>query len=283
VGVATPVPIHLEERAVQVRRSERSLLALAAGFVGVSAVTFSLGVSGGLESRHLWAPAIWAAAFLGAHLVFDRFQPLRDPLLLPIVGLLSGWGLVLVDRLAPSFLVRQAVWVAMGVGAMMLLALWPRPRPGDPAGLRWLRRYRYTWLLAGLGLLGLTLVVGINPSGAGLRLWLGGRLPIIGPVHFQPSELLKLLMVVFLASYMAEKEGMIRFRFQRVGPLAPSAADVGREPGVAGLAARPGRRDPLFRRFPDTALSGQRSLGGGSLWVGLAGGDGHSGLSAAAG
>jgi len=220
VGVATPVPIHLEERALQVRRRERRLLALAAGFVGVNAVAFSLAVSGGLEWRHLWAPAVWAAAFLGAHLVFDRFQPLRDPLLLPIVGLLSGWGLVLVDRLAPGFLVRQAIWVVMGVGAMMLLALWPRPRPGDPAGLRWLRRYRYTWLLAGLGLLGLTLIVGINPSGAGLRLWLGGRLPIIGPIHFQPSELLKLLMVVFLASYMAEKEGMIRVRFQRVGPLA---------------------------------------------------------------
>jgi cell division protein FtsW (lipid II flippase) len=206
------LPPHLEERALRARSSERRQLALAAAFVGVSASSYSLVASGRLTWTHLWPAIAWAASLLSAHLVLDRYCPLRDPLLLPIVGLLAGWGLVLVDRLAPGFLVRQTVWVVMGTAALVLLSLWPQPRPGDPAGLRWLRRYRYTWLLAGLALLGLTLLFGVNPSGASLRFWLGGRLPLLGDVYFQPSELLKLLAVAFLASYMAEKGGLVSVR-----------------------------------------------------------------------
>src|SRR5262249_54854545 len=69
-----------------------------------------------------------------------------------------------------------------------------------PNDLRWLRRYRYLWLTAGLGLTALTLFVGVNPSGGGPALWLG-----LANVFFQPSEALKLLFIVFLAAYLAER------------------------------------------------------------------------------
>jgi cell division protein FtsW (lipid II flippase) len=213
------LPVHLEERAIQLRWSERGLLALAALFVGTSAVGYSLVKAGELTGRHLGPAIAWAILMLGAHLLLDRLQPLRDPLLLPIAGLLSGWGLVLVGRLAPPFVARQTLWVLIGTAAMLGVALWPRPRPGDPAGLRWLRRYRYTWLFVGLALLGLTLFFGVNPSGAGLRFWLGGRLPLVGGVYFQPSELLKLLAIVFIASYMAEKRELIQYQMVQVGRL----------------------------------------------------------------
>ena len=85
------------------------------------------------------------------------------------------------------------VWLVLGTGALLLVALVPR-------SLRWLRRYRYSWLFAGLALLSTTLVLGVNPSGVGARLWLGAF-----GVYFQPSELLKLLLVVFLASYLEER------------------------------------------------------------------------------
>ena len=114
------------------------------------------------------------------------------------------------DQILPT-----PLWVLIGTAAMLGVAFWPRPRPGDPAGLRWLRRYRYTWLFVGLVLLGLTLFFGVNPSGAGLRFWLGGRLPLVGGVYFQPSELLKLLAIVFIASYMAEKRELIQYRAGR--------------------------------------------------------------------
>jgi cell division protein FtsW (lipid II flippase) len=75
-----------------------------------------------------------------------------------------------------------------------------------PADLKWLRRYKYTWLLIGLLLLTLTFLVGVNPEGAGLTLWLGGPLG----VFFQPAELLKLLFVAYLAAYLAEKREIAR-------------------------------------------------------------------------
>ncbi len=208
---------HLEERGLDSRRRERALLALAAAFVAVTAVAHSLVVDGRLAWSHLWQALVWGVTVLVAHLLLNRLQPLRDPLLFPSVSLLTGWGVVLIDRLAPPFAARQALWLVLGTAAMLAVALWPAGRPGDPAGLRWLRRYRYTWLILGILLLALTFLFGVNPSGRGLRFWLGAHLPLIGPAYFQPSELLKLLAVIFLASYMAEKEGMIRLRYLQIG------------------------------------------------------------------
>jgi cell division protein FtsW (lipid II flippase) len=213
------LPVHLEERAYSVRRREAVLLALSGAFVWISAASYSLASSGRIGLEHLWAPGAWGLLLLGGHLLFNRLLPLRDPLFFPISGLSMGWGLVLVDRLAPNFMPRQALSVVVSLFVMMVVAILPRPRPGDPAGLRWLRRYRYTWLVFGLGLLGVTLVFGVNPSGAELRFWLGATLPVVGPVYFQPSELLKLLAVVFLASYMAEKEALISLSYVRIGPF----------------------------------------------------------------
>lgn len=220
------LPVHLEERAAQIKLRERNLLLVAGSFVFVSALAFTIvqsylpGVSTSfltLIADHLSSPLLWGLVFAAAHMLLNRFQPMRDPLLLPIVGLLSGWGLILIDRLAPAFLARQSLWIVVCMGAMLCIAFIPKPRSGDPTGLRWLRRFRYSWLIAGLILLGLTLIWGVNPSGAGLELWLGLRIPLVGGLFFQPSELLKLLAVVFLASYMAEKRGLIEIKFVQLG------------------------------------------------------------------
>jgi len=99
----------------------------------------------------------------------------------------------LVWRLAPAFGLRQTAWLTVAALGMIAVVV----APGD---LRWLRRYRYLWLVSALGLTALTLIVGINPSGGGPELWLG-----VGGMFFQPSEALKLLFVVHLAAYLAEK------------------------------------------------------------------------------
>ncbi len=114
--------------------------------------------------------------------------------------LLAGWGLVSIDRLTPAFADRQTIWLIIAVIALLTVATLPHP-------LRWLRNYRYLWLLLGLLLLGATIVFGTNPSGtAGSpQLWLG-----FGNIFFQPSEALKILLVVFLASYLGEEYPLIR-------------------------------------------------------------------------
>lgn len=191
-------------------RREGLLLLIVAAFVFTNAAALSLALEGHLSLSHLWGPLVWVVAVAIAHVLLFLFRPDHDFFFLPLFALLSGWGLILIDRLAPNFLSRQVLWVVLGTGSMLILAILPR-------NLRILRSYRYTWLIAGLLLLASTLLFGVNPSGAGAALWLPLPVPFAGRVYFQPSELLKLLLVVFLASYFADREAALRQGQSRSG------------------------------------------------------------------
>jgi cell division protein FtsW (lipid II flippase) len=182
-------------------------VALAAAFTVIGLASLGVVTKRRIRLEEMWPAFVWATALTGAWVALRRWRPGHDPLLLPVTGLLAGLGLVMVTRLAPSFATKQMIWNLLGFGAMLAVALGLRE-------LRLLRRYRYTWLIGGLGLLALTLVFGVNPAGTGSRLWLG-----LGRAYFQPSEPLKLLMVIFLASYFAEKRPMLTGTVYQVGRL----------------------------------------------------------------
>ncbi|MDX1413485.1 MAG: FtsW/RodA/SpoVE family cell cycle protein [Candidatus Promineifilaceae bacterium] len=185
-------------------RWEGRLLAVSAVFIVVNALAYSLVSEGKISWQHLWGPLVWLLAMLAAHVLLVIYRPGHDPVLLPIFALLTGWGIILVDRLAENFLSRQILWVLLGTAALVSISILPR-------NLRPLRRYRYSLLIVGFILLGLTLVFGVNPSGFGAALWLPLPLPYLGPiVFFQPSELLKLLLVIFLSSYFADRGPLLR-------------------------------------------------------------------------
>ncbi len=189
-------------------RFEYILLLIAAAFVFVNAITFSLVSDGNIDLAHLWGPLVWLAAMVSAQYSLSRWQPEHDRLLLPLFALLTGWGIVLIDRLAVNFLARQVLWVVLGTAVLLAITILPR-------NLYPLRRYRYTLLFVGLILLATTLLFGVNPSGFGARLWLPVFLPVIGTIYFQPSELLKLLLLIFLASYFADRESLLRLDRQQ--------------------------------------------------------------------
>ncbi len=206
-------------------RRERLLLALATAFVATGSVTLCL-ASSSFDVRYLaFVISAFVLSLTVAHVTLSRRLPNRDPLLLPVAALLSGWGLLMIWRLSPNFVTRQAVWLLLSTLAMLAVV-----RAGR--SLRWLRRYRYTWLLTGLALLAATLLFGVNPSGHGPRLWLK-----VGGAYFQPSEPLKLLMVVYLASYLAERRGLLLQTGHRIGRLRlPPLAYVGPLVVMFGLA-----------------------------------------------
>lgn len=182
---------------------EGALLALAACFVFASALALSLSLEGRILWKHLYAPTLWGLLMAAAMAFLHKTTPGHDPFILPLVGLLAGWGLVLIDRLAPNFLARQTTWLAISTVALSATASF-KPVLG------FLQRYRYTWLTLGIVMLAATLLFGVNPSGQGAALWL--KVPLAGGIYFQPSELLKLLLVAFLASYFADRGQMISFR-----------------------------------------------------------------------
>jgi cell division protein FtsW (lipid II flippase) len=187
---------------------ELGLVLVALLFTGCGFVQLALVEQGEVTVRYVlpWI-ALAALGIVGWGVLTWRL-PSRDPLFFPIAVLLCGWGLVEVARLQEGFLGRQLLWVGIGYVALLLVA-------ALPYRWYWLSHYRYLWLLSGLGLLGLTIIWGVNPLGVGDRLWLS----IASLVYFQPSELLKVLLVVFLASYLAEKRELLVMTRMRIGRL----------------------------------------------------------------
>ena len=223
----------------QTTRRERFLLLIATAFLLAGTLTLAVHNSpfstlhppfSILNSQFPighWSLVIlsFVISFATAHLLLSRYLPHRDPFLLPTAALLTGWGLLLIGRLAINFLLRQAVWLLISTIALLAVVHLGRD-------LRWLRRFRYTWLFGGLALLAATLVFGVNPSGYGPRLWLGAW-----GVYFQPSEPLKFLLVIYLASYLAEKRELLISEKWKVGRWRlPPLAYVGPLLAMLGLA-----------------------------------------------
>jgi cell division protein FtsW (lipid II flippase) len=76
----------------------------------------------------------------------------------------------------------------------------------------WLRRYKYTWAAAGIALLLAGFVFGHEANGALLTIR-------IGPFSGQPTEILKVILVIFLAAYLSEFRPLLVFESTRLGPL----------------------------------------------------------------
>ncbi|MFN8435336.1 MAG: FtsW/RodA/SpoVE family cell cycle protein [Anaerolineales bacterium] len=156
---------------------------------------------------HWFGFLIWCIFTYIAHRIINQYLPERDPYIFPAATLLSGWGLLAVWRLDESFGIRQAAWFATSIVVLILAVRYFR-------NLSFLRNYKYVFLIGGLLITALTLIFGTNPMGAGPRLWLG-----LGGVYFQPSEPLKILLVIYLSAYLAERSN---FRLSSLPLLIPT-------------------------------------------------------------
>ncbi len=180
---------------------QRRLFLFAGIFIFLIGITLSLSPAARNRSwatdyrwDHWLAVAVWGIVFYYCYTHLKIRNIKNDPFLLPIAALLSGWGILSIWRLAPNFGLRQSIWLIIsGVIFIMGLRL--------PNDLGFLRKYKYLWLFGGLTLTFSTLLFGINPLGLGPKLWLG-----CCGVYLQPSEPLKLLLIIFLAAYLADRQ-----------------------------------------------------------------------------
>jgi cell division protein FtsW (lipid II flippase) len=154
----------------------------------------------GLPLYHASRLVLVPCALIVATLVLDLISPNRDHLLLPCVSGLSVLGLVMLWRLeltgGGAWGTRQTWWFLVGV-VVLILAY------GLVRDVRRLARYKYSCGVAAIGLIIVTMLWGHEVNGA--RLWLG--LP--GLFVFQPTELAKVLIGLFLAGYIASKGDML--------------------------------------------------------------------------
>ena len=144
------------------------------------------------QLNHWVGVVVWAISFALLHRHTTHKLQQRDPFLLPIVALLSGLGLMTIWRLYPNLGIRQTIWLGVAMIVCFIGIQYP-------SFIYYLRKYKYIWLISGLILTAFTLFLGSNPAGTGPSLWL----KIFG-AHIQPSELLKLLLLIYLAGYFAD-------------------------------------------------------------------------------
>ncbi len=156
----------------------------------------------------VWA-GILAGLYLVAHLVARRTVPFADPMLLPLAGLLTALGLTVIYGLDPVDARKQVVWVAIGIGVLVVTLLWLR------SDYRVLERYKYLFGVSAIVLLLLPSVPGLGERINGVRLWVE-----VGPIQFQPGELAKVFLIIFLAAYLRDKrESLAQGRLKDLGPL----------------------------------------------------------------
>jgi cell division protein FtsW (lipid II flippase) len=177
------------------------VLLLALGLIQLALVRKQV-----LEWQTLTGAALFAAGLVAAF-AWQRWRlPNADPLLLPLAGVLAALGQLMTSRLEPSLGPRQGLWVLVGLAAMTLVGALP--------SIDWLRRYRYTWAALAIMLQILTLLFGRDPNGSGAALWF-----TVGPVSVQPTEAVKLLLVVFLAGYLDDYRELLATTGRRIGPF----------------------------------------------------------------
>src|SRR5437764_3450149 len=145
-----------------------------------------------LEHRMLLTATLCLLA-LGAVMVYSASSPL---------GVLGGHG-----GTGTGQFIRYLVFSGLGLAALQLFAR---------TGTRLLHpRLIKLLLLGSFVLLLVVLVPGLGVQVNGARRWFA-----LGPIQFQPSELMKLALVLYVVRYLADHPKRLRGFRQAIAPIA---------------------------------------------------------------
>src|SRR2546423_3180238 len=162
-----------------------------------------------VSSASLSYAAFFFALYLAAHLMCRLTVPTADQSVLPMAALVTGVGVPEICRLGPGDAFRQGLWIVVAVAALAVTLFFLQ---GD---YRRLESYKSLFGLGAIGLLVLPALPVIGESVNGARLWIH-----FGALQFQPGELAKIALIVFLAGYLREKrEVLAQGRLKDFGPL----------------------------------------------------------------
>lgn len=203
------------------RRNTELAMVLFAVLVVVSGhACAGLAVHGALPSALLPHTAGLGALAVAAHLVVRRFARYADPLMLPVTVLLTGLGLVLMDRLDHAYARQypaghfqsvpvapdQVRWTVIGVCLLAAVLMTVRHH-------RLLQRYTYLGMTAAMLLL-------MTPAFFGADLYGAKRWIILGPLSVQPGEFVKVMIVLFFAGYLMAHRDALALAGRKVAGLA---------------------------------------------------------------
>jgi cell division protein FtsW (lipid II flippase) len=194
---------------VTLRNRELAALLTVGVLTAIGFATVYIALKAQISGGSLGYAVFFFGLYLVAHVVARLTVPLADPYLLPMAALLTAIGLTEIYRLGPGNAFRQGLWVVIGVAVFAATLFWLH------SDYRVLERYKYIFGVTAIGLLFLPALPVIGQTVNGSRLWIH-----VGSLQFQPGELGKIALIVFLAAYLREKrEVLAQGRLKDWGPL----------------------------------------------------------------
>jgi cell division protein FtsW (lipid II flippase) len=157
--------------------------------------------------------ASFFAGFIIIHILLSYRYPQADQIILPLVMVLTGISfltlLSLQDPLRDRFLAKDTlIYLGIGVGIICVILFINLRKLTADSGLYRLLVFKNTrsaangwpWVVVAMGILFSTILFGTGPEGSGVKVNLLG---------FQPSEIVKYLVIIFLAGFFAANEKFI--------------------------------------------------------------------------
>ena len=141
-------------------------------------------------------------------------------LVIPVV-VLAVFGIFMVYSARPDLMSRQVLGVVLGIVAMAVISV---------IDYRWVLRLYWPLYFLNLVLLAAIWIPGIGVVANGARRWLD-----LG-FQFQPSDLTKILMILFFARFLSDRERAIsspKVILQAVGLILPSLAMIYMQPNLS--------------------------------------------------
>ena len=158
---------------------------------------------------YMWGGIAAAGAFI-VQIIILKGKLCKDKWLFPIVMFFSCIGIIMLGRFKPILCVPQIRWLLIGMAVMVLVLMLAKY-------FEEILQYQYILGVVTLFVLCLSLLFGTEIGGS--KNWL-----ILGPIQVQPSEFGKILLVLFLSSYLSDHRQMLtevkkRFLFLDLPPL----------------------------------------------------------------
>ena len=202
------------------RRAEAVTIIAASGLAAFGVVLVNLAQDRGVDAQAGLTFLVFVIAFGAVHLAARTWAPNSTSLLLAPVVAITALGFLEIYRLDPQRAGLQRWWLLIGAAlASTVLALLSNHTTSI------LRRYRNLTLLISVVLLLLPNLPsdwgfplrGLELNGS--RLWVAFDIGNTRILQFQPAELAKLGLVIFVAAYLADHQRALREAHRQVGRI----------------------------------------------------------------
>lgn len=144
-----------------------------------------------LERQTLTYFGIFIVGLYVSNLVLKKIST-GDNYIMMVVQMLISLGVIMIYRLRPDLGIKQIIFSGVGMVAFFVTYYI----------LKWVKNWhKFTWTYALISLVLFVLTMAIGQRIGGAKNWI-----VLGPINLQPSELIKLLFVFFIAGFYVNRD-----------------------------------------------------------------------------